>query len=89
MTTTPTDPFPAPTPLIFFTSADPLTNPSPIISACHFAATARKAGLVAELRLAGDAVRVLDDARLPEGEVGDRLRDALAKVRSSKPRVSL
>lgn len=75
--------------LIFFSSADPATNPSPIISACHFAATARKAGLVAELRLAGDAVRVLDPSNFPTGEIGDRLREALEKVRSSRPRVTI
>ena len=75
--------------LIFFASADPMVNPSAIISACHFTATARKAGLVAELRLAGDAVRVLDESRRPTGEPGDRLREALERVRSSQARVSL
>ena len=80
---------PSRTNLIFFSSADPVTNPSPIISACHFAATARKAGLVAELRLAGDAVRVLDPAWFPTGEAGERLREALDKVRSSQPRVTI
>ena len=89
MTTPSTDHSPVRSNLIFFTSADPLTNPSPVISACHFAATARKAGLVAELRLAGDAVRVLDEALHPAGEPGQRLREALDKVRSSQPRVSL
>ena len=83
------DTLPARMNLIFFSSADPAENPSAIISACHFAATARKAGLVAELRLAGDAVRVLDPAMLPPGKDGDGLRGALDKVRSSQPRVSI
>lgn len=75
--------------LIFFASADPAVNPSPIISACHFASTARKAGLEAELRLAGDAVRVLDPEKMPPGADGERLCEALEKVRATQPRVSL
>ena len=44
--------------LIFFASADPRQNPGPAWSAYHFAAVAAKAGLEAEVRLAGDGVRV-------------------------------
>ena len=44
--------------LIFFVSADPTENPNPAWSAYHFAEVAGKAGLEAEVRLAGDGVRV-------------------------------
>lgn len=44
--------------LIFFVSADPRENPNPAWSAYHFAEVAAKAGLEAEVRLAGDGVRV-------------------------------
>ena len=44
--------------LIFFASADPRENPGPAWSAYHFASVAAKAGLEAEVRLAGDGVRV-------------------------------
>ena len=44
--------------LIFFASADPKIDPDPAWSAYHFAKTAANAGLDAEVRLAGDAVRL-------------------------------
>jgi hypothetical protein len=44
--------------LIFFASADPRENPGPAWSAYHFASVAAEAGLEAEVRLAGDGVRV-------------------------------
>lgn len=44
--------------LIFFAAADPGENARPVWSAYHFAAVAADAGLEAEVRLAGDAVRV-------------------------------
>ncbi len=44
--------------LIFFVSADPRENPGPAWSAYHFAKVAAEAGLDAEVRLAGDGVRV-------------------------------
>ncbi len=44
--------------LIFFAASDPAENPNPAWSAYHFAEVAAKAGLEAEVRLAGDAVRV-------------------------------
>lgn len=44
--------------LVFFTTADPGTDPGPAGQAYHFAAVASRAGLEAEVRLAGDAVRV-------------------------------
>lgn len=42
--------------LIFFTTADPRTDPGPAGQAYHFAAVAARSGLAAEVRLAGDAV---------------------------------
>lgn len=44
--------------LIFFVSSDPRTDPGPASSAYHFATVAAGAGLDAEVRLAGDGVRV-------------------------------
>lgn len=61
--------------LIFFASADPEANPKPIWSAYHFANVASGAGLDAEVRLAGDAVRVAKDGV----ELSEDLR---AKVKS-------
>lgn len=42
--------------LVFFTTADPRKDPGPAGQAYHFAAVAGRAGLDAEVRLAGDAV---------------------------------
>lgn len=57
--------------LIFFASADPRTDPKPTGQAYHFATVAARAGLDAEVRLAGDAVRIAQPggvAATPEGE---------------------
>lgn len=57
--------------LIFFASADPDVNPDPAWSAYHFAQVAARSELDAEVRLAGDAVKVaLPDftATTPTGE---------------------
>ncbi len=48
--------------LIFFVTADPAADPSPIAAAYHFASAAAAAHLDAEVRLAGDAVLVADPA---------------------------
>jgi hypothetical protein len=61
--------------LIFFAAADPRTNPRPAWSAYHFAATAAKAGLEAEVRLAGDAVRVAHLDSYADSTAGQELRD--------------
>ena len=45
--------------LVFFVGTDPATDPGPLQTAQHFAAVAAGAGLQAELRLAGRAVRSL------------------------------
>ncbi|MBA2450667.1 MAG: hypothetical protein H0V51_21860 [Chloroflexi bacterium] len=51
--------------LIFFTRADPVMDPGPAEMAYDFATVAARAGLEAEVRLAGDAVKVA----LPDGIV--------------------
>jgi hypothetical protein len=61
--------------LIFFASADPEADPKPVWSAYHFANVAGEAGLDAEVRLAGDAVRVAKDGI----ELSEDLR---AKIKS-------
>ena len=66
--------------LIFFAGADPRTNPRPSWSAYHFAAVAAGAGLEAEVRLAGDAVRLAQPGGIAEDEQGDQLRQ---KVKDS------
>lgn len=63
--------------LIFFASADPRTDPKPSWSAYHFAAIAGGAGLEAEVRLAGDAVRLAKLGGIAETPQGDQLREAL------------
>lgn len=50
--------------LIFFVSSDPRANPKPAAQAYHFASVAAHTGLEAEVRLAGDGVRV---AQLEDG----------------------
>ena len=44
--------------LVFFTTADPREDPRPAGQAFHFATVAARTGLEAEVRLAGDAVRL-------------------------------
>ncbi len=61
--------------LIFFVSADPRENPNPAWSAYHFAEVAAKAGLEAEVRLAGDGVRVAHLDSLGESLRAGELRD--------------
>ena len=60
--------------LIFFASSDPGLDPKPIWSAYHFAEVATRAGLEAEVRLAGDAVRVAKDNTVAETELGFEVR---------------
>jgi hypothetical protein len=75
--------------LIFFASADPGSNPDPAWSAYHFAEVAARAGLEAEVRLAGDAVKVA----LPKGIVasarGRELREKVLNGRGAPYLVSL
>ena len=59
--------------LVFFTTADPRVDPGPAGQAYHFASVAARAGLDAEVRLAGDAVRL---AR-PDGVAGTPAGQAL------------
>lgn len=60
--------------LVFFASADPRSNPGPAWSAYHFATVAARAGLDAEVRLAGDAVRVAQPDGIEDSERGKELR---------------
>lgn len=60
--------------LIFFAAADPRSNPGPAWSAHHFAEVAARAGLHAEVRLAGDAVRVAQPDGIEDSPTGDDLR---------------
>ncbi len=61
--------------LIFFVSADPHENPNPAWSAYHFAKVAADAGLEAEVRLAGDGVRVAHVDSLEGSERAVQLRE--------------
>ncbi len=65
--------------LIFFAAADPGANARPTWSAYHFAKVAGDAGLEAEVRLAGDAVRVAQPDAIPETEQGGDLRKRVAE----------
>ena len=60
--------------LIFFTSADPTLDPASVSRAYHFANVAGKAGLEAEVRLAGDAVKATRLDLLPDTELGADVR---------------
>ncbi|MPZ64413.1 MAG: hypothetical protein GEU83_02405 [Pseudonocardiaceae bacterium] len=71
--------------LIFFASADPATDPKPVWSAYHFANVASQAGLDAEVRLAGDAVRVAMD----ETELSEDLRAKIKRGAAAPFLVSL
>jgi len=66
--------------LIFFAGADTRTNPRPAWSAYHFATVAANAGLEAEVRLAGEAVRLAQPGGIADGDQGDQLRQ---KVKES------
>ncbi len=75
--------------LVFFVTTDPRTDPGPARLAYHFAAVAARAGLEAEVRLAGDAVKV---ALLVDGAEDSALVELQDKVRagaSGQYRVSL
>ncbi len=61
--------------LIFFASSDPRVNPKPASQAYHFATVAAKAWLDAEVRLAGDAVRVAQLEAGPDDPDLAALRD--------------
>lgn len=60
--------------LIFFTSADPGKDPDPAWRAYHFAGAAAQADLEAEVRLAGDGVRVAQPERIQDSRTGEDLR---------------
>jgi hypothetical protein len=61
--------------LIFFAASDPAERPRPAWSAYHFAEVASGAGLDAEVRLAGDAVRVADPDAIESSPTGEQLRE--------------
>ncbi len=61
--------------LIFFTTADPRTDPGPAGQAYHFAAVAARSGLEAEVRLAGDAVRLARPDGVADTPAGRALRE--------------
>lgn len=63
--------------LIFFTTADPASDPGAIFRVYHFARVAADNGLEAEVRLAGDAVAAILPNALPDSELG---LDVRAKV---------
>lgn len=60
--------------LIFFTTADPRHDPGPAGQAYHFAGVAARTGLDAEVRLAGDAVRVARPDGVAATPAGQALR---------------
>lgn len=75
--------------LIFFTAADPRHDPRPTWSAYHFAEVAARAGLDAEVRLAGDAVRVAQPDGIVASPTGDELRAKAAAGAGASFAVSL
>ncbi len=61
--------------LIFFVTADPAADPSPVVAAYRFASAAASAQLDAEVRLAGDAVLVADPAYVASVHGAQTLRE--------------
>ena len=64
--------------LIFFTTADPRRDVDALFRAYHFATVASSAGLEAEVRLAGEAVSVVDPDVIPDTEMGRDVRQRVA-----------
>jgi hypothetical protein len=60
--------------LIFFTTANPRVDPGPAGQAYHFAGVAARTGLDAEVRLAGDAVRLARPDGVAATSAGEALR---------------
>lgn len=75
--------------LIFSVGADPRVNPRPAWSAYHFAEAAANAGLDAEVRLAGDGVRVAHLDSYTDSERGQELHDKALKGKGGAFLVSL
>ena len=75
--------------LIFFTSADCRVNARPVRNALHFALAGAEAGLRTEVRLAGDAVRIVQDDGLPDTQDGREARQKLAEYSAMKGFTSL
>ena len=75
--------------LVFFAAADPRTNPRPVWSAYHFATVAARSGLEAEVRLAGDAVRIAQPDGSPPGPDGDEVREKARQGATAPYLVSL
>ena len=75
--------------LIFFASADPAFNPNPAWEAYHFAQVAAHAGLEAEVRLAGDAVKVALLDGVAASPRGRELKEKVLAGRSAPYLVSL
>ena len=75
--------------LIFFAASDPLDRPGPAWSAYHFAEVATKAGLEAEVRLAGDAVKVALPGAVEGTSKGEELVRKVKEGAAAKFLVSL
>lgn len=71
--------------LIFFTTADPRTDPGALFRAYHFANVAAQSGLEAEVRLAGEAVSVTDISVLPDTEQGRDVRSRVEEAVADGP----
>ncbi len=75
--------------LILFTNSDPGTDPGPAASAYHFATVAAGAGLEAEVRLAGDAVKIALPEAIAVTPKGNELREKVRRGVGAEYLVSL
>jgi sulfur relay (sulfurtransferase) complex TusBCD TusD component (DsrE family) len=75
--------------LIFFVSADPAADRSPVAAAYRFAAAAASADLDAEVRLAGDAVLVADPAYVAGLDGSELLRQRIDRAPAERVAVSV
>jgi len=75
--------------LVLFTNSDPGIDPAPAANAYHFATVAAAAGLEAEVRLAGDAVKLALPNAIVATPKGDELREKVRQGVDADYRVSL
>ena len=64
--------------LIFFVNSDPAFDPKTIEQAYHFGMVSAKTGLQAEVRLAGDAVKLPLPNAIADTPAGEQVRQKIA-----------
>lgn len=65
---------------LVFAGLDPTVSTRPVFMAYHFATVAQRSGLEAEVRLAGDAVAVLEEGGIPDPGYNKRLINYMSEA---------